>query len=1023
MSSDSEDGEVIVFQGLDQLPLPPQNDSGSQDGGSLDAAKAAVAICAAPKPELEEAALQTANEDYNVAVQVEAAPPAPGRAPVPQATPSWWDRHFRLLQESGHSVLDVKLKDIGLDTQDVSQVLCALTAFVARMCPEQSTPIVVDIDFSQNRLDDTSCAMIIRWISDVCAKHPSGSRLRIFKCFKNRASETACDLLARLLLAQEAPVDEIHLSHNEIGQLGFVTLLAALALHPHQAYPKQRGRTGVPCWLRLEHNDVEDVEDLLAAMGKAPIHLRVCDAPRSSSKESCTPAHCCKAPALPAHAHLFCVFSQRQSDSPAGEKPEKLARKLHTAITGGKLRLPGPCLKHVGQVELKCPASVAPCRTATLHLDSNRRAGLELVASSHGMLVEGVETEPGQELAEGDVILAIDGVQLWGGLGQDETDEAFGGCFRDGARLRVASFAAVEGRALCIPVPGVSRSEALLNSLRADLAILGKRCGLHSVQLQDSAGWVVLVGSPAAQRHGVAELSQLLPFYLPHLSASHGELPECHWIGDRDPHCEHVDAYEEETDTGLENLGGENVGDLSAWESSLRRQWGEDDNLDDPDLPWEPLEAPDDGPDVFEGEIALPSHIRFSPLRVLMLMGLPGSGKSTVATRLQESGQWHRVNQDVLGDRRSCVMTAKKVLSEGGRVVIDRCNVSRLQRSVWLALAQDFDCSVGCLWLDVDAMECGRRVLARFGHETLPAEKSSLDVIQGFGDRLEQPLEAEGFLLWCVADSDPHQLGAALRDIEGLSEQLGAPGHDDRGAHWGDAPDTSLERFPDGDFRYNWERAPMEGRSARVQFLRAVRRQVEYYFSDPNLRQDWFFHEKINEGPHEGWLELRWILSCPRIKGVYEATDEDILEALGPSTLMVEEREGTHWVRRGRPLPALEKGRPAKGDEPDWYKKLSHAPRAARKKQKIIEKTLEKAATKAEKKVNEKTLEKAAAKAEKKAAKAEKGTAQTVGLAADEATFMCAECQESLPRAAFTKAQLTKYRSAPTCKACVALRT
>ncbi|CAE8663428.1 unnamed protein product, partial [Polarella glacialis] len=94
--------------------------------------------------------------------------------------------------------------------------------------------------------------------------------------------------------------------------------------------------------------------------------------------------------------------------------------------------------------------------------------------------------------------------------------------------------------------------------------------------------------------------------------------------------------------------GGEELPRWGPWETALRLEWAEDDDLFDEDLPVEPLEAPDDGPDVFEGEVIAPGPDLSRPLRVLLLVGLPGSGKSSLSARLSRFG-WTVVNQDILG--------------------------------------------------------------------------------------------------------------------------------------------------------------------------------------------------------------------------------------------------------------------------------------------------------------------------------------------------------------------------------------
>merc|ERR1712194_253723 len=66
-----------------------------------------------------------------------------------------------------------------------------------------------------------------------------------------------------------------------------------------------------------------------------------------------------------------------------------------------------------------------------------------------------------------------------------------------------------------------------------------------------------------------------------------------------------------------------------------------------------------------------------------------------------------------------------------------------------------------------------------------------------------------------------------------------------------------------------------------------VRKQVEYYLSDDNLKHDKFFHDKISANK-EGWLELVLILTCKKMKAM-RATKEDVLAALSDSKIEVSE--------------------------------------------------------------------------------------------------------------------------------------
>jgi predicted kinase len=148
-------------------------------------------------------------------------------------------------------------------------------------------------------------------------------------------------------------------------------------------------------------------------------------------------------------------------------------------------------------------------------------------------------------------------------------------------------------------------------------------------------------------------------------------------------------------------------------------------------------------------------------MRVLVLVGVPGSGKSTLSAMLrQESsqpahgdrqweGQWEVVCQDELGSRDACVEAAARHLRAGRRVLVDRSNFDRDQRRHWTALATRERlpaAAVGAVLLDVPVAECVRRVQGRVGHKTLVDKGgSSAPIVRRFGSMLVPPSAREGF--------------------------------------------------------------------------------------------------------------------------------------------------------------------------------------------------------------------------------------------------------------------------------------
>ncbi len=154
-----------------------------------------------------------------------------------------------------------------------------------------------------------------------------------------------------------------------------------------------------------------------------------------------------------------------------------------------------------------------------------------------------------------------------------------------------------------------------------------------------------------------------------------------------------------------------------------------------------------------------------APVRMVVLVGIPGSGKSFVAEQLREKG-WVIVSQDELGNRKECEKQTASALQQGRSVIIDRTNFDKQQRSHWLRIAGNHRAAATALYLDVDIDTCKARVMSRSGHPTLKPSPLSLEIVDRFLSDLETPTEDEGFRRVVVL-REGETLSSRLADIIG----------------------------------------------------------------------------------------------------------------------------------------------------------------------------------------------------------------------------------------------------------------
>ncbi|KAJ4480431.1 polynucleotide kinase 3 phosphatase-domain-containing protein [Lentinula edodes] len=81
---------------------------------------------------------------------------------------------------------------------------------------------------------------------------------------------------------------------------------------------------------------------------------------------------------------------------------------------------------------------------------------------------------------------------------------------------------------------------------------------------------------------------------------------------------------------------------------------------------------------------------------VVLFVGYPGLGKSTICERYFVSKGYERINQDTLGTRPKCVAAVEKSLQEGTSCVVDNTNRDVQTRKYYVDVARKFKVPIRC---------------------------------------------------------------------------------------------------------------------------------------------------------------------------------------------------------------------------------------------------------------------------------------------------------------------------------------
>ncbi|HVH54793.1 MAG TPA: aldo/keto reductase [Vicinamibacterales bacterium] len=259
---------------------------------------------------------------------------------------------------------------------------------------------------------------------------------------------------------------------------------------------------------------------------------------------------------------------------------------------------------------------------------------------------------------------------------------------------------------------------------------------------------------------------------------------------------------------------------------------------------------------------------------IVMIMGLPGAGKSTMAQEYTAGG-YVRLNRDVAGGTlRSLVPALDRALASGtSRIVLDNTYISRASRAAVIQAAAERRMAVRCVWLSTSVADAQvnavSRLVARYGklldagelaaHRRHDPAALAPATLFRYQRELEPPDVSEGFTRVDVVPferrPDPSRVNRAIIIwcdgllVRSRSNQRVPTGVDDVVVDPGRA--ATLRRYAEKGFRLlglSWQpeiaegkrtRAEVEAVFARMNELLGVAIEVEYCSHAAGAPQCW----------------------------------------------------------------------------------------------------------------------------------------------------------------------------------------
>ena len=148
------------------------------------------------------------------------------------------------------------------------------------------------------------------------------------------------------------------------------------------------------------------------------------------------------------------------------------------------------------------------------------------------------------------------------------------------------------------------------------------------------------------------------------------------------------------------------------------------------------------------------NHVKIkTPIKFIMLVGLPAAGKTTFTELFMTNGMNIRVvNQDMMG-RSACEGALLRFIKESDITILDRVNSTKKDRKDWIENASLPSQNCLCIYLSTPRFVCLARAAARTNHPTIK-KGGGHRIINDIDSKFEVPSKDEGFSDVVILEDD-----------------------------------------------------------------------------------------------------------------------------------------------------------------------------------------------------------------------------------------------------------------------------